>query len=129
MDKDAFERELRQKHEGKADNVALYSTAKRNQMIEDLLRIAASGARSPSDFKLKQRYEILRVGNSDRLIRKRKDDNEEFKFVAAFEEVFDIIKSAHEAIGHGGGKKTIAEIKKKVGKHHTRGMLPLYFTL
>ncbi|XP_063865374.1 KRAB-A domain-containing protein 2-like [Scylla paramamosain] len=54
------------------------------------------------------------VGNADRLIRKRKDTSEhEFKFVACVEEVFGIIKTAHEAIGHGGGKKTIAEVRKK----------------
>ena len=29
--------------------------------------------------------------------------------VASLEEVFGIVKAAHEAIGHGGGKKTIAE--------------------
>ena len=36
-----------------------------------------------------------------------------FKFVASIEEVFDIVKGAHEGIGHGGGKKTIAEVEKK----------------
>ncbi|XP_068235798.1 KRAB-A domain-containing protein 2-like [Palaemon carinicauda] len=114
MDQIAFEEKLRETQESKAENAVLQPTAKRDKLIEDLLRINSQGATSPFDDNLQKRYEILRVGNVDRLIRKRKDPaNDVFKFVASIEEVFDIVKAAHEGIGHGGGKKTIAEVKKK----------------
>ena len=114
MDQTAFEEKLCETQESKAENAVLQPTAKRDKLIEDLLRINSHGATSPFDYNLKKRYEILRVGNVDRLIRKRKDPaNDVFKFVASIEEVFDIVKAAHEGIGHGGGKKTIAEVKKK----------------
>ena len=114
MDQDNFELKLRQILQGKAENVVIQPTNQRDQLIQDLLRINKHGAKSTSDFNLNKRYEVLRVGNADRLIRKRKDPNEdEFKFVASLEEVYGIVKAAHEAIGHGGGKKTIAEVKKK----------------
>ena len=106
MDQTAFEEKLRETQESKAENAVLQPTAKRDKLIEDLLRINSHGATSPFDYNLKKRYEILRVGNADRLIRKRKDPaNDVFKFVASLEEVFGIVKTAHEAIGHGGGKK------------------------
>ncbi|XP_076039096.1 KRAB-A domain-containing protein 2-like [Oratosquilla oratoria] len=114
MDQAAFERKLRQTLEGKAENAVIQPTIQRDKCIQDLLRINSYGAHSAFDYNLKKRYEVLRVGNADRLIRKRKDKNEhEFKFVASLEEMFGIVKTAHEAIGHEGGKKTIVEVKKK----------------
>ncbi|XP_076053674.1 KRAB-A domain-containing protein 2-like [Oratosquilla oratoria] len=116
MDKAAFERKMRQTLEGKAENAVIQPTIQRHKYIRDLLRINSYGAHSAFDYNLKKRYEVLRVGNADRLIRKRKDKNEhEFKFVASLEEVFGIVKTAHEAIGHGSGNKKIyiVEVKKK----------------
>ena len=114
MDQAAFELQLRQTLQGKAENAVIQPALQRDQWLQDLLRINSYGAQSTFDYNLKKRYEVLRVGNADRLIRKRKDTSEhEFKFVACVEEVFGIIKTAHEAIGHGGGKKTIAEVRKK----------------
>ncbi|GFR64340.1 KRAB-A domain-containing protein 2 [Elysia marginata] len=108
MDQADFEFKLRQRLEGKAENAVLQSTTQRDQLLEDLLKINSFGAKSTFDFNLQKRYEVLGVGNADRLIRRRKDPNEdEFKFIASLEEVFDIVKAAHEAIGHGGGKKQL----------------------
>ena len=114
MDQAAFEKKLREMQASKADNAVLPTTAKRDKFIEDLLRINFGGATSPSDYNLMKRYEILRDGNSNRLIRKRNDPaNDMVKFVASLEDVFGIVKAAHEGTGHGGGKKTIAEVKKQ----------------
>ncbi|XP_068205367.1 KRAB-A domain-containing protein 2-like [Palaemon carinicauda] len=113
MDQTAFEEKLRETQELMAENAVLQPTIKRDNLIEDLLRINSHGATSPFDYNLQKRYEILCVGNVDRLIRKQKDPaNGVFKFLASLE-VFDIVKAAHEGIGHDGGKKTIAEVKKK----------------
>ena len=83
MDQADFESKPRQTLKGKAENAVLQSTTRRDQLLEDLLKIHSFGANSPFDFNLKKRYEVLRVGNADRLIRRRKDPNEdEFKFIA-----------------------------------------------
>ncbi|XP_076049388.1 uncharacterized protein LOC143030070 [Oratosquilla oratoria] len=76
MDQAAFERKLRQTLEGKAENAVIQPTIQRHKYIRDLLRINSYGAHSAFDYNLKKRYEVLRVGNADRLIRKRKDKNE-----------------------------------------------------
>ena len=68
MDQADFESKLRQTLEGKAENAVLQSTTQRDQLLEDLLKINSFGANSPFDFNLKKRYEVLRVGNADRLI-------------------------------------------------------------
>ncbi|XP_068211789.1 KRAB-A domain-containing protein 2-like [Palaemon carinicauda] len=112
MDQNAFEEKTRETQESKAENALLQPTAKRDKLIEDLLRINFHGTTSTFDYNLQKRYEILRVGNVDRLIRKQKDPaNNVFKFVA-YLKMFDIVKEAHEGIGHSGGKKRIAEVKK-----------------
>ncbi|XP_064086109.1 KRAB-A domain-containing protein 2-like [Macrobrachium nipponense] len=113
MDQAAFELKLLQTLEGKAENVVTQPINQYDQLKQALLRINSGGAKSAFDFNLKKRYEVQRVGSADRLICRRKDPNEdEYKFVVSLE-VFGIVKAAHEAIGHGGGKKSIAEMKRK----------------
>ena len=70
------------------------------------------GAKSVYDFNVKRRFEVLRVGDCDRLI-KHRHGGEELKFIAAFEDVFMTIDSAHKAVGHGGEKKTLKEAQQK----------------
>ncbi|XP_076061559.1 SCAN domain-containing protein 3-like [Oratosquilla oratoria] len=116
MDQAAFERKLRQTLEGKAENTVIQPTIQCDKYIQALLRINSYGAHSAFDYNLKNRYEVLRVGNADRLIRKRKDKNEhEFKFLASLEEVFGIVKTAHEAIGHGGAMPSKESQKNSKG--------------
>ncbi|XP_068229732.1 KRAB-A domain-containing protein 2-like [Palaemon carinicauda] len=62
---------------------------------------------------MKKRFKILRVGDDDRLIRKRKGLETEFKNIVCFEEVHQAISVAHSAVGHGGEKKTSKEGQKK----------------
>ena len=49
----------------------------------------------------------MRVGNEDRLIKKRKSDESDFKFIIAQEEIYDAVKTAHLHVGHGGEKKNL----------------------
>ena len=60
-----------------------------------------------------RRYDILFVGSSYRLVRKKKNSKAGgVKFIASLEEIYGIVKACHEATGHMGGKRTIAEVKK-----------------
>ena len=63
MDQTAFEEKLRETQDSKSENAVLQPTAKRDRLIEDMMRINSHGATSPFDYNLKKRYEILRVGN------------------------------------------------------------------
>ena len=90
-----------------------------------MIRTESEGAKSASDFNLRKRYEVLRIGDDDRLIRRRSAEDD-FKFVASLEEVFAIVKAAHAAIGHGGGKN-FRRSKKEMVQHHTGSLLSLYF--
>ena len=97
----------------KKDNAIIPRLEKRESWIEILLALGAASSKSIDYYNLKKRYEVLRVGEADRLIRKRKGDDWDFKFIIAFEEVHSAIEVAHSAVGHGGEKKTHAEAAKK----------------
>ena len=55
----------------------------------------------------------MRVGTEHRPMRKMSTSQGSFELVAAFEEVYQAVKEAHAAVGHGGESKTFAEAKLK----------------
>ena len=55
----------------------------------------------------------MKVGEAERLIRKRKDGETDYKYVTAFEEAVGAVEKAHKDVGHVGEKKTLIEVKKK----------------
>ena len=76
---------LKNKHvlESKRDNATIPRVEKRNSWIT--LLVMEDGS---SKYNLRKRYEVLRVGGDNLLIKKRKCDDGEFKFIIAFEEVY-----------------------------------------
>ena len=108
--KNRFEQKLNDVLKSKKDNATIPRLEKRESWIEILLALEAASSKSNDYYNLKKRYEVFRVGEADRLIRKRKGDDWDFKFIIAFEEVLhSAIEVAHSAVGHGGEKKTHAE--------------------
>ena len=107
--KEQFEQKLDNLLQSKNDNVVIPRKEKRAQWIAQLLKIEKEGPKTSDDYNMKKRFEILRVGDDDRLIRKRKGLETEFKFIVCFEEVHQAIAVAHSAVGHGGEKKTFKE--------------------
>ena len=99
--------------QSKNDNVVIPRKEIPAQWIAQLLKIEKEGPKISDDYNMKKRFEILRVGDDDRLIRKRKGLETEFKFIVCFEEVHQAISVAHSAVGHGGEKKTFKEGQKK----------------
>ena len=94
--------------QGKNSNAVLPRKEKRDEWINRLLEVENDGPKHGDDYNLKRRYEVLKVGNENRLIRKRKQSEDAagvFRFIAAFEEVYQIISAGHSAVGHGGEKK------------------------
>ena len=81
-------------------------------IISQLLEATATTKKSPHQYYLLKKYEVLECGYVKKLIRKREDNEATFYFVS-IEETFDVIKRAHIATGHGGRDKMIKETNKK----------------
>ncbi|KAK4295707.1 hypothetical protein Pmani_031749 [Petrolisthes manimaculis] len=89
--KEQFEQKLDNLLQSKNDNVVIPRKEKRAQWIAQLLKIEKEGPITSDDYNMKKRFEILRVGDDDRLIGKRKELETEFKFIVCFEEVHQAI--------------------------------------
>ena len=111
--KDQLEQKLENLLQFKNDNAVIPRKEKRAQWIAQLLKINREEPKSSDEYNMTKRFEILRFGDEDKLIRKRKELETEFKFVVCFEEVHDAILVAHSAVSHGGEKKTFKEGQKK----------------
>ena len=78
-----FEKKVEKLLDQKNDNAIIPTLEKRDYWIKILLE----ENNTILYYNLKKRFEILRVGQHDRLIKKRKGAEEEFKFVLALEEL------------------------------------------
>ena len=76
--KHRFEEKLEGILEGKNDNVIIPSLQKRNNWVKVLL---TEENKTNLYYNLKKRYEVLRVGEQHRLIKRRNGSEEDFKFV------------------------------------------------
>lgn len=47
-----------------------------------------------------KRYDILKIGQSEKLIERRTDQTSEFRYFCTTDELFDIVHSAHIGTGH-----------------------------
>ncbi|XP_066952250.1 SCAN domain-containing protein 3-like [Macrobrachium rosenbergii] len=81
-------------------------------MKKKLTAIDKSGKKTPHEYYLLKKYEILKCGDVLKLIRRR-TANEDPIYFATSEDTFDIIKRAHIATGHGGRDKMVKELSKK----------------
>ncbi|XP_068250245.1 KRAB-A domain-containing protein 2-like [Palaemon carinicauda] len=108
--KEQFEQKLDNLLQSKKDNGFIPWKEKRPQWIGQLLKIEKEGPKTSNEYNMKKKIRNLRVADDDRLIRKHKGLETEFKFIVCFEEVHQV---AHSAVGYGGEKKTFKEGQKK----------------
>lgn len=92
----------------KAENSQLLSREKYDGIVGTLERIAASGAKSPKDYRLQARYQLLEVQGLFQLIRKGTE-----KHFICVDDMFDVIDEAHKATGHGGRNVVEQCVKQK----------------
>ena len=78
-------------------------------------------------FYIFYRYEILQCGDVEKLIRKQSGGSQELVYFAHIDDMFDIIKRAHVACGHGGRDKMTKALNKYA--NITRDSIELYKSL
>ncbi|KAK3863131.1 hypothetical protein Pcinc_031073 [Petrolisthes cinctipes] len=105
-----FREELFKRSKGKKS--ILLPKEQYNKIIADLTAIDKSGKKTPHEYYLLKKYEVLKCGDVFKLIR-RGNANEDPIYFATLKDTFDIIKRAHIATGHGGRDKMEKELTKK----------------
>lgn len=77
-------------------------------LVEEVEKAYTTKQKSSKQYRLQNKYEIEEIGQVKVLLSKT-----DKKIVLAAEEMYEIIESAHKAIGHGGRDRLREELKKK----------------
>lgn len=83
------------------------------ETINELITSQETKVKSPRQYYLIKKYELLNCGDTQKLIRKRKDENSEPVYFVFIEETISILKRAHILTGHGGRDKMIKNLSQK----------------
>lgn len=69
--------------------------------------------KNSKQYRLIKKYDIMEVGDSKYLVKKRKNHDEAIVQLVARENFFEILSTIHKNIGHGGRDKMIYALKDK----------------
>ena len=83
-------------------------------LIEELRVAACAKKKSNRQYYILGRYEILQCGGVEKLIKKRNDRTQEPVYFVHIEDMFDTIKRAHIATGHGSRDKMVKDLSRYV---------------
>ena len=81
-------------------------------MINRIKEIKVGKKKDTSDYSLIKWYDILVVGEQEKLIKPVNEINSKMEYYITTNELFDIMHDAHISIGHGGRNHMIQEWKK-----------------
>ncbi|KAK2578521.1 hypothetical protein KPH14_000990 [Odynerus spinipes] len=87
------------------------------ERYDDLLKKVSnsknkSSGKKPEDYQRLKRYDIMKVGNVEKLIFPVNKDTSSVRFYVYFEELFTIIHEERLSIGHGGRNRMLKELQK-----------------
>ena len=69
--------------------------------------------KSSDEYNAAKRFDILTIGDVEKLIKKRKTEEEPILYFVTNEELYDKIQEIHTQQGHGGINKMMAHLKKR----------------
>ena len=101
-----------------------FETKKKNskslsaERYAELLELVKNGRnkeakKSCYDYNAVKRFDILTIGDVEKLIKKRKTEEESILYFVTNEELYEKIQEVHTQQGHGGINKMLAHLKKR----------------
>lgn len=64
-------------------------------------------------YGLLRKYDVLTCGDVEKIIRRKHMDNDTTLYFVPVEDMYEVIKRAHLATGHGGRDKMLKEVRKR----------------
>ncbi|XP_023214332.1 KRAB-A domain-containing protein 2-like, partial [Centruroides sculpturatus] len=123
-----FNNRLNELIEEKGENNQIFTKSAYLSMIrkvkESKMKVTS---KLPEEYQRLRRYDVVSIGNLEKLIMPVKEDNA-IKYYVHTEEIFQILHDAHIAIGHGGRNRMEKELSTKY-KNITREMIIIYLNL
>ena len=111
-----------------ANNVFLTQEKYRNvvQHVNELKSVVSK--KTPADYKLLKKYDVVSVGGAEKLIFPMLEGAANVKYYADISEIYNIIDEAHLRIGHGRRNRMVKEINLKY-KNITEECIMVYLNL
>ncbi|KAK7605083.1 hypothetical protein V9T40_006941 [Parthenolecanium corni] len=94
-------------------NSALMSRERYENLIRDVKKVKDQGKKAPYDYWLTKHYDVLKMQGVDKLIYPLTGDAEDIRFYISVDELFDVLCSIHQSVGHGGREKMMYEINRR----------------
>ena len=84
--------------------------------------------KEPKDNQLLKRYDVVQVGNVEKLIYPVAEGRTSIKYYVQIEDIFNVIHETHVSIGHGGRNRMVKETGTKY-KNITAECIMIYLNL
>lgn len=115
-----------------SNNTFLFTQYKYKELIADvkasLCKRRESKPLTSLDYRRIKRYDILSIGDVEKLIKKRSTNDDEIKYFCHIDELYEIIHKAHIDTGHKRTRCMDKELKKKYC-NITRDVIDIYLRL
>ncbi|KAK2715839.1 hypothetical protein QYM36_010414 [Artemia franciscana] len=123
-----FDDQLRELILSKGQNSQIFTKSAYLDMIEKV-KISKNKVsnKKPEDYQRLRRFDIVSIGEEERLIVPASGGNV-MRFYVHTEEIFQILHSTHVSIGHGGRNQMVNVLKLRY-KNITREMIVTYLNL
>ncbi|XP_026808717.1 SCAN domain-containing protein 3 isoform X1 [Rhopalosiphum maidis] len=111
--KSKFNSELKKNREKLAKNASCLTDEQYNNIIRQIIELKRGvKKKEPRDFQLLKRFDVILVQDKHKLIVPMKDKSVVLYYVSDGK-LYDLLKSTHVSIGHGGRDRMIKELSKK----------------
>lgn len=97
-------------------------------LIEELRNASQEETKTPRQYYIIKKYQILQCGDVEKLVRKSTDPSHDPVYYTHMDDMYDIIKRAHLATGHGGRDKMLKALTVKYA-NITSDAIELYKSL
>ncbi|XP_030768090.1 KRAB-A domain-containing protein 2-like [Sitophilus oryzae] len=128
VNRDQFFKKLHTLIESKRkDNCFYFSKEKYSKILSEVIS-AKTKCCTPSDYRRLKRFDILNVGDEQKLIVPLKPGETNIQYYVTNDELFDILSETHVRTGHGGRTRMLNELQLKY-KNVTYEVTMLYLNL
>jgi hypothetical protein len=127
--KHRFNERLKELCLSKGQNTQILTKPQFLELIEKVKSSKSKVAnKKPEDYQRLRRFDVMTIGEKEKLIVPVKEGKEQIRFYVHLEEIFQLLHDAHVSTGHGGRNRVEKEINLKY-KNITREMIVAYLNL
>ncbi|XP_043284073.1 KRAB-A domain-containing protein 2-like isoform X3 [Venturia canescens] len=125
--REKFLAEILKSESEKSTHFNVLTREKYMELIKEVEEAQKTEKKTSLQQRRLKRFNILEIGGLKKLVA-RNDGNENIKYYLSADEVYDVIYTAHVAVGHGGRDRMSAETSKKFA-NITKEMICLFLSM